>query len=401
MQEPQQHRESVDDAGRTDAGGARAAAADPVAAELVERVFLAEVAEELPVEPVLYVASVAASAGTADVIGTPDSAVSGSAPIRRGAEDPVPPEPSQPPGPSSGPDVPMEPTMAEVASHTAPASRSAGDRQNQRVARGLGLRWYQVPIWFLGRCWDFASLCTLLAVVAALPIVQLASLGYLLRGAANLAQGRPWKDALPGLRTAGKIGTFLLLAAVSWLPVWLINDLSYSAQLLQPGSRGAALWRGAAGAVTGLWLLHITWAALRGGRWWHFLWPAPLRFVREIWRPRTWSTALDRLYLLVRGLRLPHLWWLGTRGALGALVWVSIPVTMMIIGLRALELDAAGIVGILGALSMIGVMLYLPFLQIQMAADNRFWAMFQVRRVRRRFLFAPGAHALSLLLLCA
>lgn len=73
---------------------------------------------------------------------------------------------------------------------------------------------------------------------------------------------------------------------------------------------------------------------------------------------------------------------------------------MMIIGLRSEDFAAPGPVGLLGALAMILIMLYLPFAQIQLAMDNRWVSVFDLRRVRRRFLYAPWAHAISLLLLC-
>ncbi|GIW97712.1 MAG: hypothetical protein KatS3mg111_1045 [Pirellulaceae bacterium] len=279
---------------------------------------------------------------------------------------------------------------------------ASGMRQHtgDQPPRRLPSRWFQWPGWLLGRVWDLTSLWVLLAVVAAVPIVQLASLGYLLRGAANLAQGRGWSTALPGLRLAGRLGTFCLWTGLSWLPIWLVNDLAYSAQLLAPESGTAMRWRIAAGLATGGWLVYVAWAAIRGGRWWHFLWPAPWRFVREGWRLRTWQGASDKLAALWRQLSFGHLWWLGFRGAVGALLWLLVPTSMMIVGLRALEFDLAAVVGLLGALGMTAVVLYLPFLQVQMAVDNRFRSMLRLRSVRRRFRYAPWAHAASLLAMC-
>jgi hypothetical protein len=274
------------------------------------------------------------------------------------------------------------------------------DHQTPSVPSAKRFRWYHAPFWLLGRGWDVISLAVLLAVVSAIPIVQLASLGYLLQAAANLAQRRPWSSSFPGLRLAGKLGTFALLATLCWLPVLFVTDLSYSAQLLRPGTGMAVAWRMAAFTITFAWVAHVTWAAMRGGRWWHFLWPAPRRWLQQIWRPSTWRKASDDLYSLVAGWHFPHLWWLGARAAVGVLLWTSVPVSLMIIGLRADDLQPAALVGLIGAAAMILIMLYLPFLQIQMAVENRFTAIFQVRAVRRRFLYAPIAHALSLLLLC-
>lgn len=261
-------------------------------------------------------------------------------------------------------------------------------------------RWYLWPGWLVARSWDVASLCVLLAVVAAVPIVQLASLGYLLYAAAELARGQPWSSALPGLRLAGRLGVFALLAFLLRLPVALVHDLSNSAQLLLPDSREAGLWRAAAFALTLLWMTHVVWAAMRGGKLRHFLWPAPLRFLREFFRRQTWQRASDGLYHVVSNLHFPRLWFLGLRATFGALVWIAVPVTLMIIGQRSENFPPAAVVGLVGAVSMLIVALYLPFLQIQLARQNRLRAMFDVRQVRRHFLCAPWAHAIALWMLC-
>ncbi len=204
-----------------------------------------------------------------------------------------------------------------------------------------------------------------------------------------------------GVQLAGRIATFAMLAALLWLPVWLVTDLSYSVQLLRPDTVQSAAWRVAAFLVASAWLMWVTWAAMRGGRWWHMLWPQSWKFMKEIWRPATWSKAADNLWALFERTRSIELWWLGLRAATGALLWLFIPVSLMIIGLRADQLKIAGLVGLVGAISLTWVMLFLPFLQILMAERNRFAEMFNVREVRRRFRHAPLAMGLSLITLFA
>ncbi len=289
------------------------------------------------------------------------------------------------PQPSSFPTAESYPT-------TPPASVSPVQQSRLRA-------WGLFPFWCIGRIWDLACLCVLLAVVAAVPVVQLASLGYLLLSAANLANHRPWATAFPGLRLAGKLGTFVLLASLTWLPVYLVTDLAYTAQLLQPNSNTARLWRFGAFVIATAWVFHVGWAAARGGRWWHFLWPAPLRFLIEGWRLATWSRASDRLYELYSQLQFMRLWWLGARASIGALLWTCVPVSLMIIGLRA-DVKIAGLVGLIGALAMTVVMLYLPMLQVRMAAMDRFWEMFNVRQLRQDFMRAPWFFAVAIFVLC-
>ncbi len=271
--------------------------------------------------------------------------------------------------------------------------------QAKNLARpSLLARVVRFPFWLAGSCLDLFSLLVLLSIVAAIPVLQLASLGYLLTAGGRLAAGQSWRTCLPGLRLAGKLGVFGLWASVLFLPVILIQDLAQSAQILQPNSQIATVWRLGAVLTALIWIVHVGWAAMRGGRWWHLLWPAPLKFVANIWRPKTWSKASDQLYDMVVGLQLPKLWWLGARASVGVLMWLVFPVSMMIIGQRA-PANIAPLIGLVGAGMMIWAMYYLPFLQMLFVKTGKLSAFLAIGEVRRNYAYAPWAHFLALLIL--
>ena len=294
----------------------------------------------------------------------------------------------------------VPPIVTKVGDASQPVESIKSEFTPQRSPNRVRWRWYAWPFWLLGRSWDLASLSVLLAVVAAAPLLQFATLGYILFAAGRLANGQPWRTALPGLRTAGKLGTFAMLAAISWVPIYVLTDLAYSAQLLDPNSSSARGWRLGAFLIAAMWVVHVGWAAVRGGRWWHFLWPAPVKFACTIWRPSHWLRTSDQLYDFVISLQFPKLWWLGARASVGALLWTCVPVSMMIIGQRAQNFEAAPLVGLIGATAMACVMLYLPLLQVRMAAKNRFTEIFNVFAIRQSFMRAPWFCALSLFVLC-
>jgi hypothetical protein len=89
----------------------------------------------------------------------------------------------------------------------------------------------------------------------------------------------------------------------------------------------------------------------------------------------------------VAALRLPYYFWLGARGFAGAFVWLAVPVTLLAVGRQAPP------VGFVGAALLVGVVLYLPFLQVRFATENRFRALFELGRVRAQFRRAPWAFA--------
>ena len=277
---------------------------------------------------------------------------------------------------------------------------SFGNREKAHEAhKKLEKSWLSLPwrslAYTTASIWQLTCLLVLLAVAATIPIIQWASLGYLLEAASRVAQGRPWRETLPGLQRAGRIMLVLSCLVVTWLPVWLATQYSYQAELIEPGSRIASRWRIAAGTGAIVWMIYGLWAIIRGGRIRDFLWPAPLRFLREflprIFRRSTWHDLEDRLWSVTAGLQVPRLAWLGFRAWLGALIWLAIPATMMVIGMQSYQQPARVVVGVLGFVVMWWVLLHLPFLQVQMAQENRLRSMFRLSSVRESFRKAPWA----------
>src|SRR5205823_50808 len=93
--------------------------------------------------------------------------------------------------------------------------------------------------------------------------------------------------------------------------------------------------------------------------------------------------------------RLPHYFWLGVRGFIGALVWLLVPSLMLLTGTSGRG-PVTIVIGYLGALAMAFVLLYLPFLQTHFACQNRLSAMFERREIQRQFRRAPIAYWLAL-----
>jgi len=101
----------------------------------------------------------------------------------------------------------------------------------------------------------------------------------------------------------------------------------------------------------------------------------------------------------VMALRLPYYFWLGVRGFVGALIWLALPITLLAQGQR--PTPVAPLVGFLGAGLLAIVLLYLPFLQMRLAAQNRFSEIFRLGAVRADFRRAPWAFAFAFVLTLA
>ena len=261
-------------------------------------------------------------------------------------------------------------------------SRVAG-----RVARGL----CSATEWLFG----LASLLVGLSTLAALPLVQLLSLGYFLESSARVARTGRLRDGFIGVRRAARVGG---VAAGVWLatvPAWLIGSLAQSAELIDPGGPAARGWRVALVAVVGFTVLHVLAACARGGRLRHFLWPFghPFWLIRRLREGGLYTEARDGLWAFLAALRLPHYFRLGLVGFLGTLAWLIVPAVLISAGGRVPPL------GLLGALSLAIVVPFLPFLQVRYAVEGRAAALFSRRAIRERFRRAPWAFAFSLMVL--
>ena len=237
-----------------------------------------------------------------------------------------------------------------------------------------------------------------LAVVSAIPVVNLISLGYLLHTSGTIARTGRLRDGFIGIGKAGRIGGMVLGI---WLLLWparLLSAMRDSALIVNPS--GSTGWSVGLWVVTGLTSLHITWAVLRGGKLRHFIWPAPVDFIHWLRSSNKFASARDALWNTVSELRLPFLFWLGARGFAGTLLWLLIPVGLMILASNITS-NAGILVSLLGGLILMGVLLYLPFLQAWFARENRFGAFIEVAVVHRLGNKAPFMFWLGILLTLA
>ena len=304
------------------------------------------------------------------------------------------------------------------------------------------------PVWlWRGVCFTLAwlfgliSLIGCLAAVSVVPILNFASLGYLLEASARVTRSGRLRDGFIDLHRFARIGSLVAGTWLMLLPIRFLAGLSRDAEAI-PNNPAVGIWRFALTTCTILMVCHILLAWYSGGKFRHFFWPllapfqlgqrllnsglaAPLMtdvlkpwwpslfedlFVplpwtswfppailwNGLWRGKMYVEARDAVWDFVVGLRIPHYFSLGFRGFLGALLWLAIPITMLSIG-TSRPTGGAVLVGYLGALLLAFVLLYLPFLQAHLAAENRFSAIFEWFEIRKQFKRAPLMFWVSLL----
>jgi hypothetical protein len=255
----------------------------------------------------------------------------------------------------------------------------------------------EIEMFAAGVEWIFGFFCMIgaLAILASLPILQFLSLGYMLEAGGRIAKSGRIREAFIGIRTFARVGGIVIASWLFLLPVRLIADMTHEAQIIEPGGRAAAGWRLALYIVMAIVFLHITLACARGGKLRYFLWPFNfIWLIVRLFRGGYYTEARDNVWNFTMSLRLPHYFWLGLRGFGAAFAWLVVPVTCLALGHS--KLPGAAVLGVLGAIMLAMVLLHLPFLQLRLAATDRFAQAFNVFAVRRDFRCAPWAFASSI-----
>jgi len=249
-----------------------------------------------------------------------------------------------------------------------------------------------------GMRWLFGMLTLMvgLAVLSVIPGLNVLSLGYLLEVSGRVARVGKLRAGFIGIQKAATLGSIVLGTWLVLWPVRLAAGFWEDAEVIVPGGDSARNWRLVVGMISALTLWHIAWAGVRGGKLRHFLWPAPVKFFRWLSRPDKYVTIRNGVLEYVAGLRLPYYFWLGLRGFAGAVAWLLVPVSILML---AAKLPAAPglLLSLPGMFLMFLVVLHLPFLQAHFACTNRFKSLFEVREVRRMFQRAPIAWWTALL----
>lgn len=300
--------------------------------------------------------------------------------------------------------------------------------------------------------WVFGlvSLLVVLALLSVVPILQFLSLGYLLEASGRIARTGKFSAGFIGIRTLARVGSIVAGTWLMLLPLRFVAGLANDAELANnvAGTRSpvAGAWRLGLFVLTILMLVHLASCWYAGGKFRHFFWPVvglfrtakwltlglagkvcrpllkriypafaddlaipvplaswfPLAAVYQGWKSgRMYVGARDAVWDFIVSLRPADYFWLGLRGYAGAFLWLLIPSLFLLGGTRLPPGGLQFVVGWIGALMLMFVSLYLPYLQVNFAAQRRFGAMFEVREVRRFFARAPLAYWFALLVTVA
>ena len=261
-------------------------------------------------------------------------------------------------------------------------------------------QWWRHPLWATAwavrAAFGLVSLIVLLALLAAIPIVNFLVLGYLLAAEGGVARGGRLRRAFPLLSIAPRLGSIVLGIWLWLLPLRILTNAAADARLIDPTSPAT---RRLAWIVTTLAVViaaHLCLALARGGSIGCFL--RPIKNARWALRQFRQGGYLDKaaaeIRAFVAGLRLRYHFWLGVRGFFGALLWLFVP-TLLFAAANKTE-GILIVATIAGGLMLVPVLAWLPFLEARFAGENRFRGLFELREVRRLFAHAPLAWLIAI-----
>ncbi|MDF1815927.1 MAG: hypothetical protein P1V20_27250 [Verrucomicrobiales bacterium] len=247
----------------------------------------------------------------------------------------------------------------------------------------------------IGQFFDYVFgllvILTSLAVISAIPVIHLLSLGYLLEASARVAKSGRIRDGVIGLEPAARIGKIVVAAWLIFLPVRVLHGYWLDANIIDQGTNEAKSLGVVLLLISCVSLFCIGWAIARGGKFRHFLWLAPVRFLRRMGQPWNWKGALQGITDLRKGLRLLDFFQLGFFGFLGGALWLAIPVLILFSAPFVPSQPGSLLISMIGA-GMLGiVILYLPFIQTRYAVERKFVVFGQWKTIREQFRKAPLA----------
>ena len=251
-------------------------------------------------------------------------------------------------------------------------------------------------LWLIRAAFGIISLILLLAVVAAIPIVNFLAMGYLLEVEARVARTGRLRDALLLLDVAPRIGSIVFGIWLWLLPLRLLATARVDAYWIDPGGDADQFMALLTPIATAIVSTHLCLALARGGSFACFFRPIRnIRWLIERFRNADYMAhATAGVQDFMQRLRLQHHFLLGFQGFLGAFAWLLLPSALF-----ASAVPGGGgrnVISFVGALGLILCFLWVPFLQARFAVTGHWRSMFDLSTVRELFRYAPLAWLIAI-----
>lgn len=293
-----------------------------------------------------------------------------------------------------------EVAVTEEQVDSQPASRPLANWRLTRCPHPLK-RPFACIAWLVQAVFGGLSLLLVLAILSALPVINLIGLGFLLDVQGRVGRSGKLSHAFPLLDIAPRIGVICLGFWLMLMPVRLLTDFAADATLLQPGSGKTNFLNGLATLVQVAITIHLCCALARGGSVWCFL--RPIKNIRWVISRLRQGEFFSGIATSMKGLyhefSIPAQFRLGLIGLLGALAWILIPTAML--GTPEASRGLPMVVTVVGGAILAIVLTWLPILQTEFATTGQWRSLLALSKARRLFRQTPAVWTVSYLFIYA
>ena len=262
---------------------------------------------------------------------------------------------------------------------------------------------FRSAFWFVHLAFGTGCLILVLAILAAIPGLNILTLGYLIDPQKRVAQSGRLRDGFPLMALAPRLGVVVFFSVLLLIPIRIqAVRVSDAAVILGATHARVIQMQTILQVMQTLVSIHLMLAIARGGTVGCFLRPFKnaIWFLRKIFTRKgreEMSEGAEQVLQLVRPVQ--H-FWIGLKAFVGAVVWLIIPAGLLVAYSAPGRTNPIfGILSFLGVILMIPVAAWLPQLQVHQAVTGKFTAIFSVRAARRVIRSTPFAWMLTTILM--
>ncbi len=254
---------------------------------------------------------------------------------------------------------------------------------------------FRSSLWCIHVPFGTVCLVLMLAVLAAIPGLNILTLGYLIEPQKRVAESGRLRDGFPLLVLAPRLGLICLLALLVVVPLRIqamrVGDAavilgeSHEQVLrmqsnLRIGQTAAAVFILILVTIVGMCGYRFWWIFTSGGR----------------------KNIIASIEQISRVVRPVHHFRIGLKAFFGAVCWLLIPTGLLVAYSAPGRTNPIfGLLSFLGILLLIPVTAWLPLLQVHQAVTGKFRSIFSISAARRVIRNAPLSWMLTTVLMYA
>lgn len=259
--------------------------------------------------------------------------------------------------------------------------------------------------WFIHVAFGTGCLVLILAMLAAIPGLNILTLGYLLDPQKRVAESGRLRDGFPLMVLAPRLGLIVFFSILFLVPIRLqATRVSDAAVILGETHAQVLQMQTILLVMQSVIAVHLMLAIARGGTVGCFL--RPIRNVRWFMKMiftragrEEMTSGIEQVLHLVKPVQ--H-FWIGLKAFFGAVIWLLIPTGLLVAYSAPARVSPIfGILSFLGVVLMIPVAAWLPMLQVHQVVTGRFRSIFTVSAARRVIRNAPLSWMLTIVLMYA